>query len=426
MLILQQINCIASKMVRKKAFEPEDFLRAVKRLNTLSDVSLARFLGCDRSSVFRFKANKKNKKYVDEAKTYIEELADENITPSRMTWDIYLTLPKIRQWIDAMNARMVSQGKQRAWLRSFYNLCKHMKTTPGRMKLEDAARVCVEQRRRYYAEDPNDPQVKGIAYTTIRESIRGFYMSVQNVSPMFLTNLGVTKEALKGKGKYARQRVNKAQRDKFEQLCFDYFKESGDIRYLECYGSGVFMGSTATRITPTLEFNVNVNECELKPNKWTLVTIEKGTKGKKKYWRKLLMGANLTRFKKYLELRFDIPFDEIEDKIGNVTDHFFPSFINGGGRVQDSAMAKYMKKLLIESGVSYKEFPPNHIWRHTFAQEFLEASDWNYELTADLGGWVNTTILKGHYGEMGEAARERGLLKAMGEEIPDHSKDFVW
>ena len=90
MLILQQINCIASKMVRKKAFEPEDFLRAVKRLNTLSDVSLARFLGCDRSSVFRFKANKKNKKYVDEAKTYIEELADENITPSRMTWDMVI------------------------------------------------------------------------------------------------------------------------------------------------------------------------------------------------------------------------------------------------------------------------------------------------------------------------------------------------
>jgi len=77
---------------------------------------------------------------------------------------------------------------------------------------------------------------------------------------------------------------------------------------------------------------------------------------------------------------------------------------------------------LKESGLPYKEFPPNHIWRHTFAQDFLSASEWKYELCASLGGWKSSGILKKHYGEMSNEAKVIGLRKAMG--LPVKEKEI--
>ena len=76
-----------------------------------------------------------------------------------------------------------------------------------------------------------------------------------------------------------------------------------------------------------------------------------------------------------------------------------------------------MRLALEKSGVVTRY--PNHIWRHTFAQDFLHASDWNYELCASIGGWRDTGTLKKHYGEMSDDAKERGLQRAMGLEPED-------
>ena len=73
---------------------------------------------------------------------------------------------------------------------------------------------------------------------------------------------------------------------------------------------------------------------------------------------------------------------------------------------------KIMKLALNKAGVT--TVIPNHIWRHTFAQDCLNATDWNYELVASIGGWKDTNTLKLSYGEMDELARRRGLRKAMG------------
>ncbi len=138
------------------------------------------------------------------------------------------------------------------------------------------------------------------------------------------------------------------------------------------------------------------------------------------------MGDLLDRFKEYCALRFDIAPQRLEAELPLVTDHLFPSFVDARGRVRDDRLRRIVKPLLIEAGLRYKEFPPTHIWRHTFAQEGLKATGYKYELVASLGGWVNTSILKKHYGEMGEAARERGLLKAMGLKVPEVVEELAW
>jgi hypothetical protein len=56
----------------------------------------------------------------------------------------------------------------------------------------------------------------------------------------------------------------------------------------------------------------------------------------------------------------------------------------------------------------------------------LKATDYNYELVAEIGGWVTTLRLKKHYGAMGQSAKERALLKMMGETIPDVTHELEW
>ena len=69
---------------------------------------------------------------------------------------------------------------------------------------------------------------------------------------------------------------------------------------------------------------------------------------------------------------------------------------------------------------------PIHIWRHTFAQEMLEASGHNYELVASLGGWKNTNVLKNHYGKMSDTKRLEGLMIGMGLKPQIEPRKLIW
>jgi len=403
--------------------DPDEFLKCVKRIFSLSTTKLARCLGVSTSSVKRFKNKPENRSTMRKAQEYLDSFNDETVSARSMTFELYRNMMPIRRWEDAMNKRMVSKQKQMAWMRSFFNLCKYMKTTPGKITAEECANIVLQQRNRYYADEP---QIKGIAYSTIRESVRGFFMSVHNMSAMYLTNMGIGKEALKGAGKYSRQSVPQDVRHRFEDILVCKMKAEDEIAYFEALGNSKFNFSTGTRISASLAFSFSKHEFRLTKNKWMFEIWDKGSRGKKKRWEKILMGKLLVEFKKYCSARFTIPFDDLEDALPRATDHLFPAFIKEDGEVNPDKIRDIVKPNLIEAGIPYKDFPPTHIWRHTFAQEALKATNYNYELVASLGGWVNTHILKKHYGEMGEAAREKGLLKMMGEVFEEETYELEW
>ena len=408
-------------MAKRTQIDREDFLRAVRRLNTLSSDKIAAYLGTNKTKIWRYQRD--NPEVVKESQDYLDSFDEFNVTATKMTWEIYLSLPKIQDWIEAMDRRMVSKGKQNAWLRSFFNVCQHLNRLPGKITVEECAKLVVDQRNLYYADEP---QIRGIAYSVIRESIRGYFMSVHNISGMHLTNLGVGKEALKGSGKYSRQRVPQDVRHRYGEILICKMNAENDIKYFEALGNSQFCFATGTRISASLAFNFKLHQYNLQKNKWMFEIWDKGTRGKKLRWEKILMGDLLKTFKGYCSKRFDIPMDELEARLPIEADHLFPSFIDEDLNVQDDKIRDIVKPALIEAGLQYRDFPPTHIWRHTFAQDFLRASDYKYELCCSLGGWVNSMILKKHYGAMGEAARERGLLKAMGIKIPDVEYQLQW
>ena len=132
------------------------------------------------------------------------------------------------------------------------------------------------------------------------------------------------------------------------------------------------------------------------------------------------MGNLLEGFKKYCSQRFEIPLADLEDKLPLKTGYLFPSFVKEDGEPNDTKIRAIVKPALIEAGIQYKDFPPLHIWRHTFAQEALLATNYNYELVASIGGWVNTRILKGHYGQMGGNSKGKGVDEDDGPEFREY------
>jgi len=410
-------------MSKKKVIDPEDFLKCVKRNFTLSPTILCKCLGCSRRSVYYFLEDPENEPYVKEAKEYLASFNDDSVNAKQMTFEVYRNMLPIRKWEDAMNTRRVSDLKQYNLIRSFYNLCKHIGDVPSKVTLDQCAKVVVEQRNRYYS---GEPQIPKIAYSSIRESVRGFYMSVHGTSAMTLTNMGVDKGELLGSGKYSRMFVPQDVRHTFEDLLVCKMKEQDEIKYFDALGNSKLNFASGTRISASLRFSFSEHEFELKKNKWMIEIWDKGSKGRRIRWEKILMGGLLDHFKEYCSSRFQLPIRNLESELPSVTGHLFPSFIDEKGRARDDWARKIVKPTLIEARIPYKDFPPLHIWRHTFAQEFLKASNYNYELCASLGGWKNTHILKKHYGQMGETARENGLLRAMGEDIPEEIRPLEW
>jgi len=302
-------------------------------------------------------------------------------------------------------------------------MCKHLNVLPGKISVEQVAKIINEQKEAYYGDRP---QFAGFHYSVIRSAARGFFMSVHNMSGLYMKNLGIGTEALKGSGKYARQKVPQDVRHRFKKILVEKMKETGEIQYFEAFGNSLFNFSTATRISASLAFSFRTREYSLTKNKWTFEILDKGSKGKPLRWNKIIMGKLLDDFKNYCSLRFEIPLEDLESELPLKVGHLFPSFIDEEGQPDPAKIRAIVKPGLIEAGIPYKDFPPLHIWRHTFAQEALLATNYNYELVASLGGWVNTRILKGHYGEMGETAREQGLMKMMGMEVEEETHELEW
>ena len=99
------------------------------------------------------------------------------------------------------------------------------------------------------------------------------------------------------------------------------------------------------------------------------------------------------------------------------------------GRCTDKEYRKVretFRKCLIKAGLPYTDFMPCHIFRHTFAQDCLDATDHNYEFVASTGGWKNSKILKDCYGEISEQAKERGLRRAMGLPVKEVTYLLRW
>jgi len=420
---------------RKAKVTKEKYLDAVRKKRTDKDIVIAQFLGVHRSNIGRFK--KSNPKVVKDAKKILEQFTSLVFDAKNLTYNAFKQIPIILKWIDTMEGRTVAKTSRRKRLRAIYNVCVYLNIHPENLTLENCSELVRASKKAYYADKEF---IVGLAYLNIRKPVRSWFQLIHGVSGEYLTSLGISAESSKGSGTQAKERVLKEQRHKFDEVLkasvydsianplnkkLHKFKGMEEIIYLEMKGITHFMYYTATRIGSdkygdqgSTSIRMNNPKHVLTKKLWKINLMDKGEKGGIE-WDKMIIDDGLTKLKDYISKRFNIPLDELETRMKTVDSFLFPT-LNGNYVLE----RKIMKLALERSGVTTKI--PNHIWRHTFAQDCLHATDWNYELVASIGGWKDTGTLKKHYGKMSEDAKERGLKKAMGLPVEDVTYKLMW
>ena len=418
---------------RKAKVTVEKYLDAVRKKRTDKDITIAECIGVHRSNISRFKG--RFPEVVKRGKIILEEFTSVSFDAKTLTYEAFKKIPIVIRWEKVQFDRTCTVITVRGRIRSLYNVCRHLNVHPENLTLEQTAELVNKSKRAYY----NDEKyTRGLSFLTIRKPIRSWFELIHGVSGELLSSMGIHAESSKGSGSASKERVTKEQRMKFdevlyESVCkvinsntsFSQFKGHERNIYLEMSGATHFMYYTGTRIGSTNPdtqgcFGTRLNNPKhvLSSNKWSINLIDKGEKGGLE-WDKLLIGDGIIRLKEYISKRFNIDYDDVESKMKMIDSYMFPII-----RTNYHLERIIMRSALEKAGVVTRN--PNHIWRHTFAQDFLHASDWNYELCASIGGWKDTGTLKKHYGKMTEEAKERGLKKVMGLPVEDVTYLLMW
>jgi integrase len=275
---------------------------------------------------------------------------------------------------------------------------------------------------------------KGLAWTTGRVALRSWFTVGMEMSGARLSALGVDASMTDGQGSMSHERVTPEVRARFEievqkSLGNDYKQKRFDnIRPhlpVEIIGYTKLLYYTATRKQAGLDIMCNNPKHNFEGDTWIINVTDKGKGHNRIEWSKLIYGYAKEAFETYIVKRFGIPPEYIAQELPKRKGYLFPS-------LQKVNVPKLVKKYLIRAGCVYMKKPkgettiPIHIWRHTFALDCLEATGWNYELVASLGGWKNTNILKEHYGKMTERAMKEGMMIAMGIKEAKEPRYLKW
>lgn len=398
---------------RETQITAEKFINAVKKKKTLSEAILSENLGCNRVTIYRFKI--KHPDIIKEMEEYLKQYESINFR-NNVTFDIFQNLSEIKEWLDIMQQRQVGKNHIQSNLRALYNVCDFLKINPQKLNVEIVSKL-VNDMKLLKREGKEVP--KGLAYTTIRSAIRSFFTTVLGLSGEVLSAKGVDMAATERSGEYSKEKVTPEQRILFKETLhraiseynIDLVKEP--FLYEELLALCEFCYYTGTRKTAALKVDLS-NKINVYNKKiWTINILDKGKKGGHK-WEKILTDFSLITFREYIKNRFNISEEMLELKIREVG-YAFPSAYK---REQGHKDVSTIIGLALHYAGKDTEIP-THIWRHTFAQDGLHATNWNYELVASLGGWESTTILKKHYGNMSNDAKLNGLRKMMGLEIKE-------
>jgi len=416
-------------MSNKEAFSKAEYLAAAKKRMTDSPSVLATELGTTRQSVYRFA--KKYPEVIEEGRQEIASLGAAEFSINMNSFENFQNIPSILKWVKMYERKMMSPSKILTRQRQLWYMCRHLNVHPMKATPEMVAEVIVEMRDRTYRKEvlkqkgqpiPDSLKVpKGLSYYSQREAWRGYMQMIRGVSGKIMSDLGVDAHASFGFGSQSRQRLTKVQRRSFQEgllaVCKNPNGKLNYNHYVEGLAAAKFMYYTGTRRSATVDINFRYSRFELTPDMWLIEVIDKGKRGGIK-WEKILIGNALKAMKEYITERFKIT-EDLETEVPKQFKPLFPSYYD-----KEELLTSVYRKAHDHAGI--KTTIPVHIFRHTFAQDCLDATDWNYEMVATLGGWKNTTILKQAYGEMGRSPKIRGLRKAMGLPVEEVKKELIW
>jgi len=387
---------------KKQKVTIEDVLDSIRKYKTESASELAHHLNCTRMTIYR----KIEQIPHEQIEAIFQELAESELKPIEMQWEVFLQLPEIQEYDRMLSRSQISTEYKYSLLRGIYNLAKYLKKRPRSLDvdfIETLSDTLLGLKDRKIT-------VQGLnSEADFRKIVRGWYI-YHGISGQLLTSKGIGGQQGKGYGTRATDRINIKQRKEFLKCLQQVLTEEGYENEIPVWESlAYWLFYTGTRITASLNVNIEAirwnGEIENIQTIGKALVLDKGRhrKGRTK-WIKLIAGSLKTKIIENLACR------------GNPQQGLLFKGLS------KSRVRKTFRKAYERANIVVHQ--PAHIWRHTSAQELLDATDWNYEVVGSILGWKDTKTLKECYGKMGESIREKALKKAMGIPIEEEPKYF--
>jgi hypothetical protein len=412
-------------MPRKAIVTRESFLESAIRVKEVNQEKIAEILGVNKSSVNRFCSA--NPDVVKEAEKAVDELTNVRYDEKYLSFEAFTEISSIKEWNDKQLKNEVSDATIHERNLALFAVCKYLKKHPDNLTLTMCAELVTQMKLLTHSEDKKAP----ISYYTIRKPLRSWFMLMHKVSGDYLTSEGIDARRSKGTGSMASEKIPWEIREQItyehvikQVIEYDSEKSKGwtidEVKNItwEILGLCWYMYYTGTRIDATTDAYFNDNESRYMQGFYRTHIIDKGKRGGI-HWKKRLVGNALELFLIYVQARHNITPDEAHYRLIKYDDKIFPwSYEN-----YDDETA-IMRKVLESLG--YIPHQPNHIWRHTYAQDALAASDNNYDLVAEIGGWKSVDTMKRSYAAISEESKDRGLKKMMGIPVEDVTYELLF
>ncbi|MCD6552611.1 MAG: hypothetical protein J7M16_01215 [Anaerolineae bacterium] len=375
-------------------------MKLLRKNISLSAVDVAEELGIGRATLF-YRLKKLGISFEDLRtalmKEYEEKTAkkvkrrEKKALPPK-SYEEFLERGVVKEVVKTINTASISDRQRRRILRFWYRLCKDLELAPEEFKNG-------EDLRNRIVDWLNQKISKGYDRDSLVSSIQTLQKWLEvNLLPSSIEQSEYT-------GKFQTAELPLDVRNDIVRELLGLYKETRKKFYLECVKALAFLyytGSRAESLTNlVVEMKIKVNNPEFlrayNEQEFVVVkTSEKGKKGKKITWRKLIPAS----YADFIPQRFTAK--EL-NKLREVLRGLLLKYLD---RVNEDT-----RKYIVDAKKTL------HLMRHTAAREFLRAFKFNRYLVAKLLGWKKESNLN-VYGDY-------DLLSLIEVSAEEHKIEFI-
>lgn len=403
------------KVGRPKAVTKEQVLNAIRGYATDSVSILAEKLNVSRVTIYE-RMKEISRKNIDRI---LMALADSTLRPAEMDYTVFEQIPAVREYAERMlYNKKASNAYVKRRIQSLHKICCILKLRPSHLNKEhiEECALLVRKVERKEIKIQTTRGIEPMGLSATKKTLRSWFQVMHALSSQFLTSHGIPSSAFK-KPERSRARLTREQRQAFMEVLKEKTKANWKLRKRSCvfsikFGDEPHLRNRMLLLPKAFYYWGSRKQATLKARieemQWhNPMALQKVLDKGRRTWLKRIAGDLLREFK------------ELHESLGKPKEGlWFPFF--------GDAVAELFKECYREAGIPEKLWKgmPLHIWRHTACQDLLEATDYNYELTAEILGWESIDTMKRYYGKMGEKTVDKGFLRSMGIEVPEEQKEF--
>ena len=380
---------------RKPKLTPQKLLEAIREYASTESSLLGERLGVNRTTVWRCM----QKIPEEEIENTLREVVELELKPAETQYRIFLQIPVVRIYKEKLHK--LSRKYRSKMLHILHRVCVYLKKHPLKLTVDNASQLI------------HETELGKTPFESAREVQRGLrcWFLRQGISREMMTSKGLEAPKQEHDEERAHARLTPQQRERFMHVLEEKVRDYSEDERIEWLTLPMYLYYEGARIAEALGSrieNLERNDSDI----WIHNVI-----GKRNIkWRKRITGELKELVNRLLELR------------GNPEEGLLFTQFSTHANIESRTerVGQVFKEIYEKAEVPKRIWDgmPCHIWRHTACQDLLEATNYNFELVAEILGWKSIDTMKNHYGRIGDRVIDKALKEAMGEKIEWETKEF--